>query len=258
MALYELALEQFFGEKPAHLMEKNVSWLLTSSCSKSWQAKMFFNSCSWTSWKIKSHPMLCSTSTGLKRSYFCWSIWKFWSHSQSGRAEEALSKLFFGLGRIKYKHLWHRYIAEMHDLRAKYPAPWQELQDGNIYVTKSNISFVSLSADHACEQSNQILKMHSGLIGISNNENADNGSSWLPLTCHATQHSSGFRQTQQRSSMIYDTLLPAENIKLWIKSRGQFWIMEIHLQLRVIITMYMFGNRLVNYKIHGQTVDLKE
>ncbi len=90
-------------------------------------------------------------------------------HLQAG---EALSKLFFALDRIKYKRLWPRYIADMHELKAKHPATWRELDNGNISVTKSEIPFVSVGADHACEHLNRMMKVHSGLVGISNNANA--------------------------------------------------------------------------------------
>ena len=40
---------------------------------------------------------------------------------------------------IKYKHLWPRYIADMHELNTSHPETWRELQDGNISVTKSTI-----------------------------------------------------------------------------------------------------------------------
>ncbi|KAL7381431.1 hypothetical protein ABVT39_005339 [Epinephelus coioides] len=90
-------------------------------------------------------------------------------HLQAG---EALSKLFFALDRMKYKCLWPRYIADMQDLKTSHPDTWHELQDGNISVTKSEIPFVSIGADHACEQLNQMMKIRSGLIGISNNAKA--------------------------------------------------------------------------------------
>ena len=90
-------------------------------------------------------------------------------HLQAG---EALSKLFFALDRIKYKRLWPRYIADMQELQISHPKTWHELQNGNISVTKSEIPFVSIGADHACEQVNRMMKIHSGLTGISNNANA--------------------------------------------------------------------------------------
>lgn len=53
-----------------------------------------------------------------------------------------------------------------------HPETWRELGDGNISVTKTEIPFVSIGADHAREQLNRMMKKHSGLIGISNNPNA--------------------------------------------------------------------------------------
>ena len=60
----------------------------------------------------------------------------------------------------------------MHELKTNHPATWKELENGNISVTKSEIPFVSIGADHACEHLNRMLKVHSGLVGISNNSNA--------------------------------------------------------------------------------------
>jgi len=88
------------------------------------------------------------------------------------QARQQLSKLFFAFDRNKYKRLWPRYIADMHDLRTNHHETWLELQAGNIAVTKNNILFVSIGADHACEHLNKLMKIHSGLVGISNNANA--------------------------------------------------------------------------------------
>jgi hypothetical protein len=60
----------------------------------------------------------------------------------------------------------------MHQLKTKHPATWRELEGGNISVTKSGTAFVSIGADHACEHLNRMMKVHSGLVGISNNANA--------------------------------------------------------------------------------------
>ena len=87
-------------------------------------------------------------------------------------AGEALSKLFFALDRIKYKRLWPRYIADMHEMKTKHPATWKELEDGSILVNKSEIPFVSIGADHACEHLYRMMKVNSGSVGISNNVNA--------------------------------------------------------------------------------------
>jgi len=90
-------------------------------------------------------------------------------HLQAG---EQLNKLFFAFDRIKYKRLWPRYITDMYDLRTNHPKTWEELRAGNIAVTKSDIPFVSIGADHACEHLNKLMKMHAGLVGISNNASA--------------------------------------------------------------------------------------
>ena len=46
------------------------------------------------------------------------------------------------------------------------------LKSGNISVTRSDISFVSIGPDNSCEQLNLLIKVHNGLIGISNDVNA--------------------------------------------------------------------------------------
>ena len=63
------------------------------------------------------------------------------------------------------------YIADMQYLQTSHPETWHEIVR-NIFVRKSEIPFVSIAADHACEQVNRMMKIHSGLIGISNNANA--------------------------------------------------------------------------------------
>ena len=60
----------------------------------------------------------------------------------------------------------------MHDLRTNHPETWEELQAGNTAVTKNDIPFVSIGEDHACKHLNKLMKVHSGLDGISNNANA--------------------------------------------------------------------------------------
>jgi len=90
-------------------------------------------------------------------------------HLQAG---EKLSKIFFTMDRIKYKRLWPRYISDMYALKSSHPETWRELEAGNISITKNTIPFVSIRADHVVEHLNRLLKVHLGLIGISNNENA--------------------------------------------------------------------------------------
>src|SRR6218665_179424 len=57
----------------------------------------------------------------------------------------------------------------MYDLRTNHPKTWDELRAGNIAVTKNDIPFVSIGADHACEHLNKLMKVCAGLVGISNN-----------------------------------------------------------------------------------------
>jgi len=87
-------------------------------------------------------------------------------HLQAG---EQLGKLFFAFDRIKYKRLWPKYITDMHDLWNNHPQTWEEMKAGNITVTKNDIPFVSIGADHACEHLNKLMKIHYGIVGISNN-----------------------------------------------------------------------------------------
>ena len=79
---------------------------------------------------------------------------------------------FSAMDRLKYKRLWPRYTADMHALKTDHPDTWRERDEGNISVTKSTIPFVSVGADHACEQLNRLIKVHAGLTGVSNNPNA--------------------------------------------------------------------------------------
>jgi len=119
------------------------------------------------------------------------------------QAGEALSKLFFAMDRLKYKRIWPRYISDMHALKTDHPDTWKELEEGNITVTKGTIPFVSVGADHACEQLNRLMKANGGLTGISNNPNARQRSillgysrTILPIIikdCDATTRERGWR-----------------------------------------------------------------
>ena len=64
-------------------------------------------------------------------------------------AGEQLSNLFFSMDRIKYKRLWLRYISDMHDLRTTYPDTWNELVGGSLSVSKNKIPFTPVGTDHA-------------------------------------------------------------------------------------------------------------
>ena len=60
----------------------------------------------------------------------------------------------------------------MHELKTKHPATWKELEDGNISVTNREIPCASIGLDHACEHLNRMMKVRSGLVGISSNPTA--------------------------------------------------------------------------------------
>ena len=80
-------------------------------------------------------------------------------------SRRSIKKPFFAFERMQYKRLWPLYIADMKELRSTHPKP------GNISVTKSEIPFVSIGDNQACEQVNKMMKIPSGWIGISNNAN---------------------------------------------------------------------------------------
>lgn len=124
-------------------------------------------------------------------------------HLQAG---EALSKLFFAMDRLKYKRLWPRYIADMHALKTDHPDTWKELEEGNISVTKGTIPFVSIGADHACEQLNRLMKAHGGLTGISNNPNARQRFflATPELSCLAKDFKSQFHSAGSQAAVHHD------------------------------------------------------
>lgn len=82
----------------------------------------------------------------------------------------------------------------MHDLKTNHPETWRELETGNMPVTKNDIPFVSISADHTCEHLNKMVKIHSGLIGISNIANARHRFfvATPELSCMSTEFKSQF------------------------------------------------------------------
>ena len=75
-------------------------------------------------------------------------------------SRRSIKKPLFAFERMQYKRLWPLYIADMKELRSTHPKP------GNISVTKSEIPFVSIGDNQACEQVNKIMKIPSGWIGI--------------------------------------------------------------------------------------------
>lgn len=110
------------------------------------------------------------------------------------------------MDRLKYKRLWPRYIADMHALKTDHPDTWKELEEGNISVTKGTIPFVSIGADHACEQLNRLMKAHGGLTGISNNPNARQRFflATPELSCFAKDFKSQFHSAGSQAAVHHD------------------------------------------------------
>ena len=113
----------------------------------------------------------------------------------------------------------------MHEMKTKHPPTWKELEDGSISVTKSEIPFVSVGADHACEHLNRMMKVRSGLVGISNNANAGK---WFFLASPemsfiSTEFKGQFGlHVNRKDTMMYDKLVSGKNMKLLTKSKQQY------------------------------------
>lgn len=186
MALYEIALEQFFKEKP-HLL--TICCKPTEDIQHAWSGAEKTNRSE--SVRLAHHHLLQALyeenvlhqleawvtemiSNAMLKSVINYLHWVetmlFIAASRNFdlalhlEAGEALSKLCLTFDRIKYNHLWPLYIADMHELKTKHPKTWKKLQSGNLSVTKSVVPFVSIGADHACEHLNKMIK---GSFGLS-------------------------------------------------------------------------------------------
>ena len=60
----------------------------------------------------------------------------------------------------------------MYQLQEKDPNTWQFFSNGNFSVNKSKILLSAIGADHALEQENCQMKVHGGITGIGNNQEA--------------------------------------------------------------------------------------
>ena len=100
------------------------------------------------------------------------------------KACEDLIKDIISMDRKKYRRLLPVYVADMVELESSAPTIWQHMLEGNFSIQKSDIPFTAISADHADEQQNKLLKIGGGIIGITTNENArlrfflNSASSW--------------------------------------------------------------------------------
>jgi len=91
-------------------------------------------------------------------------------------------------------------------LKTDHPDTWRELEESNIFVTKSTIPFVSIGADHACEQLNRLMKVHAGITGISNNPNARQRFFLVTpeLSCLAKDFKSQFHSAGSQAAVHHD------------------------------------------------------
>ena len=60
----------------------------------------------------------------------------------------------------------------MYGLQSKDPETWDFFLDGNLSVSKSLVSFYSITVDHALGQENKSMKIQGGIKGVGNNESA--------------------------------------------------------------------------------------
>ena len=195
VALYEIALEQFFQEHPdilaacSHatgtIVEAYTSRKINGSGTSMPEAHEKFLRVieeqgviqRFRRWEEErsQRPMFKSLMNYLRRVE---SILYFIAATRTAdlhlhlQAGEELSKIFFSMDRIKYKRLWPRYLADMKELQQKFPDTWEELKNGGLSVTKNVVPFTSVGPDHATEQEIGVTKNSSSLIGISNQANA--------------------------------------------------------------------------------------
>lgn len=87
---------------------------------------------------------------------------------------EKLAVDYHSTNRTKYMRMMPYYVASQYALQESDPPVWQALADGEFSVAKNDLPFTAIGVDHAGEQENKVLKVHGGLRGIANNENARN------------------------------------------------------------------------------------
>ena len=87
-----------------------------------------------------------------------------------------------------------------------HPDTWRELSSGNISVTKSTMPFVSIGADHTCEQLDRLMEVHAGLTRISNNPNARQRFflATPELSCLAKDFKSQFHSAGSQAAVRHD------------------------------------------------------
>ena len=79
-----------------------------------------------------------------------------------------MSTHFFAYNRLDYAQNMMEFLARAYESKEVYPDVWYRLVAGEFAVTRSNIPFTTVGADHAQEQTNRDLKGGGGLQGITN------------------------------------------------------------------------------------------
>ena len=87
-------------------------------------------------------------------------------------ATHALIKYYFAHDHLNYARLLPVYLSCMQNTEKNHPDIWAEFLKGNFCVIKNEVPFTSIAPDDALEQENRRLKVHGGVIGITQNENA--------------------------------------------------------------------------------------
>ena len=80
-------------------------------------------------------------------------------------------KYFFAYDQLNYARMTPLYLANMTKLKASDYEIWQYLEE-NFSILKSKIPFVGIGTDHALEQENKVMKVASGVIGLTQNQAA--------------------------------------------------------------------------------------
>ena len=85
---------------------------------------------------------------------------------------EGFARFFFAFDRLKYARMVPVYISDMKSIQSTDPDIWDEFEQGNFVVNKSDIPFCAIGPDHGIEHVNRSMKVTGGLVGITLNEAA--------------------------------------------------------------------------------------
>ena len=130
-----------------------------------------------------------------------------------------------------------------------HPETWRELEKSNISVAKNAIPLESIGTDHACEHLNKLMKVHAGLIGITNNPNARQRFLLAApeLPCLAKKFKDQFHDVGSKAVEHHD-LSPSKirrehgtisRIKDAIESRGNQFAVEGNMIYNIITHVYI-------------------